>query len=569
MPPDDPNHLDDIPRSSLRPRRPQPDRRWLWIASSVISAVVAVAFIAYLLINSFSANDPPLQPSEPGRPAPGATIPKASPATPPANEIPPADAAPPAAELVDDPTGQLLWGEPTSGPPISLAYVPAGTQCLLYFRPADIARHAEGDRLRAALGPWGQGAVAELESLLGGELSEVAALLVAVTVSDDNKLETTLRVEFAEPFDSAALTERTAKATSSQIEGVAIRTESGRAYFLANEPTPALIITPAALAEDLVESAGEAPPLVRDIEALVAHSDAEHAATLIVAPKFLQASGNDLLTAEAAPLHDVIQRLLGNEATAVMLSADLRDDLFLELRATPTLNVPAIRLAAKMRERIAAAPQEVEDALAAATWHPYGRKVIARLPGMLRILARYARSGVDDRQAVVNAYLPARAGHNLLTAGELLLTLPHGGDAAIASAAAGAKTPTSTAEKLAAKTSLSFTKESLEQAVALLAEDTGLEITIAGSDLQLDGITKNQSLGLDLRDRPASEILLEILLRANPDRQATGPADPRQKLVYVIEPTTTGAAERIIVTTRTAAEKRGDRLPAAFLPQTR
>ena len=47
--------------------------------------------------------------------------------------------------------------------------------------------------------------------------------------------------------------------------------------------------------------------------------------------------------------------------------------------------------------------------------------------------------------------------------------------------------------------------------------------------------------------------------------EATGPADPRQKLVYVIEPTTTGAAERIIVTTRTAAAKRGDQLPEPFV----
>ena len=199
-------------------------------------------------------------------------------------------------------------------------------------------------------------------------------------------------------------------------------------------------------------------------------------------------------------------------------------------------------------------------------WHPYGRKVIARLPGMLRTLARYTRAGEEDREAIVRAYLPAAAGHNLLMAGELLLTQPHGdgANAAAENPAATPTAPTSIADKLAAQTSLSFAKESLEQAVALLAEDIGVEITIAGGDLQLDGITKNQSLGLDLRDRPAGEILLEILLRANPDRQATGPADPRQKLVYVIEPTTTGAAERIIVTTRTAAAKRGDSLPEPF-----
>ena len=49
-------------------------------------------------------------------------------------------------------------------------------------------------------------------------------------------------------------------------------------------------------------------------------------------------------------------------------------------------------------------------------------------------------------------------------------------------------------------------------------------------------MTQNQTLALELRDKPAGEILVEILRRANPDRTATGPADPRQKLVYVVEP---------------------------------
>jgi hypothetical protein len=305
---------------------------------------------------------------------------------------------------------------------------------------------------------------------------------------------------------------------------------------------------------------------VRDVEALAEQSDADRDVTVIVAPKFLQASGNELLTAEAAPLHDALRWLLGEEATAIAFSLDWGDNFFAEFRATPALNVPPRRLAAKLRERILAMPAAIEETVLAEPWHPYGRKVIARLPGMLRTLARYTRAGEEDREAIVRAYLPAVAGHNLLMAGELLLTQPHGDGAngAADNPAATPVAPATIADKLAGKTSLSFTKESLEQAVALLAEDIGVEITIAGADLQLDGITKNQSLGLDMRDRPAGEILLEILLRANPDRQATGPADPRQKLVYVIEPTTAGRPGRIIVTTRTAAAKRGDSLPEPF-----
>ena len=113
-------------------------------------------------------------------------------------------------------------------------------------------------------------------------------------------------------------------------------------------------------------------------------------------------------------------------------------------------------------------------------------------------------------------------------------------------------------EKLASITSLVLPKETLEQSLRLLAEDIGVDIEILGQDLQLAGITKNQSLGIDLRDQPAKKILLEILLRANPDRTATGPADPRQMLVYIIKLSEEGS-RRIFVTTRTAAAARGDK----------
>lgn len=545
------------------PRRPatrkRADRSWLWIGSAVVSALIAIAAVAFFLS---SGTQPPMQPaiptvkSELGLPAPGAGPIGNSAAT----------FSEDAEQLVDDPAGQLLWAAPTAGPPISLDYVPAGTQCLIHLRLAAVAKHPEGERALAALGPWGQEVVDQLEAIVGGDVAEIESLLVAFTVSDANRLEATLRVEFVTPIDDAALAKRFPAAEQTEQGGVQTHTLNGRTYFLVKEPTPALIVTPTALAAELVESAGEAPPLVRDVEALVENTDAERDATFIVAPKFLQASGNELLTADAAPLHDVLRWLLGDEVTAIALSVDWGDDFFAELRATPALNVPARRLAAKLRERINQTPAEVEEVVLADSWHPYGRKVIARLPGMLRTLSHYTRAGDEDRRAVVRAYLPAIAGHNLLMAGELLLTQPHGdvNGGEVTNTAESPEAPATVAERLASNTSLSFTKESLEQAVALLGEDIGVEIVIAGGDLQLDGITKNQSLGLDLRDRPAGEILVEILLRANPDRQATGPADPRQKLVYVVEPTTTGAAERIIVTTRTAAEKRGDRLPEPF-----
>jgi hypothetical protein len=90
--------------------------------------------------------------------------------------------------------------------------------------------------------------------------------------------------------------------------------------------------------------------------------------------------------------------------------------------------------------------------------------------------------------------------------------------------------------------------------MAALSQEIGVTISIQGADLQLEGITKNQSLvNVDERDQPAADILRELLKLANPDG----------KLVYVIKPDEHGA-ETIWITTRAAATKRGDTLPAGY-----
>ena len=91
-------------------------------------------------------------------------------------------------------------------------------------------------------------------------------------------------------------------------------------------------------------------------------------------------------------------------------------------------------------------------------------------------------------------------------------------------------------------------------AIEMLAEETGLPMEILGTDLQLDGITQNQSFGLDQRDQAAADVLRLVLAQANPDG----------KLVYIIR--TEAAGEKIYITTRGQAEKLGDPLPPAFQP---
>jgi hypothetical protein len=180
---------------------------------------------------------------------------------------------------------------------------------------------------------------------------------------------------------------------------------------------------------------------------------------------------------------------------------------------------------------------------------PYGRRLVLRLPPMLRTLAANLRAGPEGKGVVLNAYLPPHAAHNLALATELVLAqAPRSG---VGSAAvAGPAVPEGALGRLQKKITLVFVKDTLEKTIQMISEEIGVPMEILGPDLQLEGITKNQSFGLDETDKTAEAVLRVVLAKANPDG----------KLVFVMRKR--DGEETIEITTRAAAQKRGDPLPA-------
>lgn len=467
-------------------------------------------------------------------------------------------------QVVDDPDGQLLWASPTAGEPISLSFLPSGTQCLLHFRPALFASHPESEKVLASLGPWGEAALAAFQKLTHSRLQEIDHATIAVIVDDDARVDVSI-VSVMAPgvWDDARLAERWPDAQAQQHGEQNYYVADDRAYYLVKPAHKSSIVVacPTRLVEELIDAEDEPPMLPRDLESLHATSDAARMATIIASPHFFDAAGSDILTGDAAPLRDALAALVDDRAAAIAISAHWNENFFIEIRAAPALNVPPRSLAATLEQRVYELPDAIDDLILAQAWPAYGRKMLARFPGMLRQLADNTRRGDADKQALLRAYLPAVAGHNLLMGAELLLTQRNMGDANNAESAAPQELTLN--ERLERPVTLSFTKDTLQRALELLAEEIEAEIKIEGNELRVDGITQNQTLAIDLHDRPAREILTEILRRANPDRTAENAADPRQKLVYVVEEGD-GGQSRMIVTTRAAALRRGLALPAEF-----
>lgn len=489
--------------------------------------------------------------------------------SPPPNEVEQVDTATDTApdsdatfELVED-DGQTLWASPTAGPPLDLAFLPPGCQLFVALRPAELLQDPEGPKVLAALGPTGEWGVAAVEQATGVRLAAMEQLIIGLRADADGGWQASYVVRPTDDRAVELLIKQLPQAVTTRHAENEYWVRGGRAYFVGRSPSgPVVVVTPPEDMADVIDLAGSAPPLRRDMEQLVAASDADRHVTVLLAPNYLAADGKTFYAGVAGRLEEPLHWLFGDGLTAMAVSLDWGDDFFIELLAAATIDTRAHRLADQLAGRIAELPVRLEAHLLALDVQPYGRRLVARLPEMTRAAVRYTRYGFEDGHAVVRSYLPIAAGHNLLMAGELALVEPL--RTAAAPMVAAPKQPRTVEERLAKITSLSFNWDTLEAALNMLAEDIGVEITINGRDLQADGITKNQSFKLDVQDRPAAEILVEILRLANPDKASSGTDDPRQKLVYVLVASESGRVEKVMVTTRAVAARRGDALPSVF-----
>ncbi len=469
--------------------------------------------------------------------------------------------------IADD--GKTLWISPTSGTPLDLAYVPLGTQLLLHVRPAALVSHPEGGKALAALGPWGEWAIAQVEKYSGAKLQEISSLLVALYPQENGGLDCTLRLRLLEPLTDEKLAQRLPDGKAAIYAKQPCRVFGDWACFLPkSDAGSTLVVCAAKGATELIASDIGPPPLPRDLQRLVDCTDADRIATLLFPTNFFRAGGNELLQGTAKPLASALQQIVGGDTTTVALSLHWDENFFIELQSTVALSKRPHRFVAAVAERLSKSPGKLEEVLADSS-HPYGQQVLSRFPAMMRQLSNFTRVGSEQGLSVVRCYLPSSAGHNLLMAAELMLNgsqdAGQGGLASSSSPAARFSGKT-IAEALERPTTLSFPKETLQKTLEMLSEDLGVPIELRGRDLQLEGITKNQSFAIDLREQKGREILLAILELANPDRAATGPNDLRQKLVYVVREAVDGRPGAIVVTTRAAATKRNEQLPVVFRP---
>ena len=467
-------------------------------------------------------------------------------------------------ELVD--SDSLPWGSPTSGKPPSLAYLPSGSQLILLVRPADLVKSEEGALFLKALGPFVSQAQKMLEKVSGNSLDQIEIVQAGWRADVTGSAVGGYAIWLKAPANEKKIIDSFGTLTAKKEGNETVYSSSQLSIWLPSLEKGQLVVcgAPSEVESILKTSAGIGPVgdsseiqaiLTRDMEQLVGMLDRTRHISLFGSPQYLRSEGRDILTGALANIVDPLKVFFSDAVRSAALSLHMGDKMYVELDVMSSVDERASVMAKNIMKKIGTLAEDVEDWTAGLAGLQYGRKIVNRLPGMIRILAASTRAGAEGKGVVVNAYLPEHAGHNIALAAELALSQAGGiSSSAMVSAQSGGSSskPLSAQEKLQQKTSLSFPRDTLEKSIQLIAEDINLTIEILGNDLKLEGITKNQSFGLDEKEKTADEIIRAILIKANPDG----------KLVYIFRGQ--GENESLVITTRASAGERGDTIPSVF-----
>jgi hypothetical protein len=451
--------------------------------------------------------------------------------------------------VADD--GKTLWASPTTGPPIPWAYLPARAEVVLALRPAELLRHPEGAKLLSALGPVGQQARAALEDAAGVPASEMEHLIVAWSHTSGDWTPTYV-VKTTALIQPEMLVAKYQSATEMSHGSEKYFVAAGRAYAAPSAEQGRTVITSAAdQMQEILARGRNSAPLSREMVKLLQTSDSQRLVTLLFEKDALITQAHpQFVAAGLSPLRDALTWLLDEDARAAGLSLHLAEECYIEARMVGVVDMTAGQLIETLRSRLKRLTSDVEAYLGRIDFHPYGKRVLLRFARMTEFVQDQLRLDTEGDQVVINAYLPAVAAHNLTLGAELAISQPR--ELEISERPVDpSPNPATVADKL--KRPISFVQQldTLENAVRAISAEIGVPIEVLGADLEPEGITRNNQFGVEARDRPASDVITAVLLKANPEG----------KLVYVIKPKSPGGEEMIFVTTRAAAARRGDRIP--------
>ncbi|MBT4844465.1 MAG: protein kinase [Planctomycetaceae bacterium] len=478
--------------------------------------------------------------------------------------------------IADD--GKALWQSPTSGDAVNLAWSPPAGQLFIAIQVEEFLKSSVKDDILISLGPAFQKHLSTWETTTGFRLQDVKQMILSWRDEDGVAFPTAAIVVHLK--DAATKLQILEKLGDPPAE----KTEHGTLYqantwsYLVPENGELFVMGTKSAMLDTLEVEGKPPLIRRALTQLIKQSDRDRHLTILFAPSFLSTTlfrdGHEFYFGKPSKIRDPLQWLLGDELDAAMVSLHFDSIFYIEARMTAGLTVDKRELVTQLDERMGELYDKVEAHMVALNPSPYWRALAFRFPAMIAFLHEQTRIQIEDKTPVLNIALPIQATSNLIIASELsLASEPGTGSVAVNNKP---MLPQTIEEVLQYPFSVDIPQQDLNLAIADIANEvrsslTGLpfkfEINIAGNDLQLEGITRNQAIrDFTMKNKSLAEVLTGIVMKANPDPTVTSPSMPNQKLVWLIttDPNDPGN-KTILITTRKAAETNKYTLPSIFV----
>ncbi len=473
--------------------------------------------------------------------------------------------------VADD--GHLLWARPTSGSAFEFTYAPQGCQLFLIWRPREVMA-SPARQVLAGLGPEALTVIERWQQELALPLERIEQAAIYVAPDAEGRPEAVSQLMLLTSDDRPDAWSSGSAETAAA--GVLLRRGDLVCYVPAAGQGRQLIIGSEAVVREIAERRGQPPALRREFEALRRMSDRDCQCSLLWAPSFLLYDGREMLLPGYRQVPAIIDRFCGDGVRAMLFSVHVTaDESFGELRLETT-NARRRVMLSELTEKITSLADRGESFLSSLPEiNEHWRPMALRMRGMLGYLSDHTRIAMEARQLVLNASLPSAAAQNLTLAAELSLAATAGHESHESADPRTGPPIRSIEDLLSVRTSLSFPQQSLEFALRDLAADVNaavvgapfpLRIEISGSDLQQEGITRNQQIR-DFRgeEQTVAELLTALLLKANPITTVQRANESDQRLVWTVQ--SAGPRQNgpfVLVTTRQAAKDRGLELPPVF-----
>ena len=521
-------------------------------------------------------------------------------------------------QLIDD-DDSSLWQSPTSGPPIEFSYLPAAPRILFALRPKEIVSTDEGLRVIKSLGPAFQQQIKRFQDRCGLDLINIERLDISLHSTDQFEYEPYFVVTTSQPIEKSRLMQNWNRPRSLILENSQEILESSDGsfayYLLYDDPTDddviqgesekavdvqgsvdttsddtseesvddkdqvdADFITHFAmgrkeLIEEVALSLG-ATSLSGALGNLASNTDRDrHVNILFLRNSLFNDEGQKLMGLENLALNRELRLMLPDQVRGGLVSFHLDNDCYCELMLDKNVDLKANELMTIMSDEFRVQRDQLMLFVARIPTSDYWDNVRIRYGGMLANFFQNLRWGVEHGQVVANCWLPPMAAHNLIAASEHVIAFSAGTSTQPTTVYQG---PESLQELLDSKRDLNIANPPdlnvlMSDLRTEIIDDFGtlpfaFNIRLIGSDLEKEGITKNQRPSeLVMNQKTLAEILTSIMIAANPAKDISGPSDPNCKLIWVIADDPENPGENaILITTRVAAEEKSYELPAPF-----